>query len=243
MAKCLNCYHDVNGKFCSECGQKAATHRLTSHQIVHDLQHVFLHLDKGVLKNVQTIWKPQMIRDYISGKRVGFYNPVILLFLVAGVMVYIEHTFHLDIQVDNAPANNEKMHLFGFTLATFYVKYSKFFEVAIVLPLSWMCYLLFKKETGYNWVENLYIQAFIVCNMNMIGILAYPMLRLMGPLVSLNIITISLLIMFNFIIYAPEPKRLNHFFRAMMVVTGSYVLYILFFVTGILLYMKIKGML
>lgn len=243
MAKCLNCNHDVDGKFCSECGQKTATHRLTSHQIVHDLQHVFLHLDKGVLKNVQTIWKPQMIREYISGKRVGFYNPVILLFLVAGVMAYIEHTFHLDIQVDNSPVSNEKMRLFGYTLTTLYLNFAKFFEVAMVLPLSWMAYILFRKGTGYNWVENLYIQSFIVCNMNIIGIVTYPLLRLMGPLVSLNVFTISLLVIFNFMVYVPETKRVNHFFRTLLVVLGSYFLYLLLFVSGVLLYMKIKGML
>ena len=47
---CLNCANELSGKYCSECGQKADTHRITFRNFVsHDLLHGTFHIEKGIL--------------------------------------------------------------------------------------------------------------------------------------------------------------------------------------------------
>ena len=46
--QCTNCGNTFTGKFCNRCGQKEA-HRITIAHVAHDLVHVFLHADKGIV--------------------------------------------------------------------------------------------------------------------------------------------------------------------------------------------------
>jgi hypothetical protein len=88
---CLNCGKELTDKFCSGCGQKADTHRITfRHFIAHDVLHGTFHLEKGILFTAkQALIRPgQAALDYISGKRKRFYNVFYLILLTIGVMLF-----------------------------------------------------------------------------------------------------------------------------------------------------------
>ncbi|ESU25140.1 hypothetical protein FEDK69T_01070 [Flavobacterium enshiense DK69] len=47
---CLNCDTSLSGKFCSNCGQKTDTHRITfKHFIMHDVLHGVWHFESDIL--------------------------------------------------------------------------------------------------------------------------------------------------------------------------------------------------
>ncbi|MBL8519902.1 MAG: DUF3667 domain-containing protein [Betaproteobacteria bacterium] len=86
---CLNCRapRDASHAFCPVCGQKAATHRLTAHEIAHDLLHAFAHVDRGafaVLKGL-AVRPGRIAREFIEGQRKRYFNPFTLLVVVVGV--------------------------------------------------------------------------------------------------------------------------------------------------------------
>ena len=88
---CLNCGKELTDKFCSGCGQKADTHRITfRHFIAHDVLHGTFHLEKGILFTAkQALIRPgQAALDYISGKRKRYYNVFYLILLTIGVMLF-----------------------------------------------------------------------------------------------------------------------------------------------------------
>lgn len=88
---CLNCNTELSGKFCSGCGQKADTHRITAkHFILHDLVHGVWHVDKGMAFTIkETFTRPgYAARDYIAGKRIKYYNIFYLLLLLLGLMLF-----------------------------------------------------------------------------------------------------------------------------------------------------------
>lgn len=96
MNKCLNCDNELSGKFCSGCGQKADTHRISlKHFFFHDVLHGTFHLEKGMLFTA----KEAMVRpgkaalDYIAGKRIRYYNVFYLILITAGLMLFIRHFF------------------------------------------------------------------------------------------------------------------------------------------------------
>lgn len=92
---CLNCEHPISGKFCNNCGQKTDTHRITfKHFIFHDILHGIWHFEKGILFTMkQAILRPgNAALDYISGKRIRYYNVFYLTLLIIGLTIYINHT-------------------------------------------------------------------------------------------------------------------------------------------------------
>lgn len=94
--RCLNCDKELSDKFCSGCGQKADTHRISlKHFFFHDVLHGAFHIEKGMLFTA----KEAMVRpgkaalDYIAGKRIRYYNVFYLILITAGFMLFIRHFF------------------------------------------------------------------------------------------------------------------------------------------------------
>jgi Protein of unknown function (DUF3667) len=242
MHTCLNCSHQYEGKFCPECGQKAATQRLSFHQIVHDLQHVLLHLDKGVLKNIQTIWKPSLIRDYISGKRVGFFNPIVFLLFVCGIVAYVEIAYKVPLVVDAKPVEGAAFSMgykIGKTAVSIFRDWSKYFEALMVLPLGLWANQFFRVNTRYNLIENIYIQAFIVVNMNLIGLLLFPILRHYSYVITLNWFSIFLISLFQFMVFTQETNWFHRALKSIFVTLLAYAAYIVLFIIAAFVVIKI----
>lgn len=93
---CLNCNEPISLKFCPNCGQKTDTHRITfNHFITHDILHGVWHFERGILFTI----KEAMIRpgktalDYISGKRIRYYNVFYLILLLIGLNIFLSHYY------------------------------------------------------------------------------------------------------------------------------------------------------
>ncbi len=99
---CLNCGKEVSDKYCSGCGQKTDTHRISfKNFIFHDVLHGTFHLDKGIFFTAkQALVRPgKAALDYIAGKRKSYYNVFLLILIVIGLMLFFRH-FHTEILVN-----------------------------------------------------------------------------------------------------------------------------------------------
>lgn len=93
---CLNCGEEVTNKFCSVCGQKTDTHRITlKNFIFHDVLHGTFHIEKGILfTSKQALLRPgKAALDYIAGKRISYYNVFYLILIVTGLLLFIRHFY------------------------------------------------------------------------------------------------------------------------------------------------------
>ena len=89
---CKNCNELITGNFCVNCGQKASVHRYSfKHFIEHDLIHGFWHVDNGIFFTIKELFtRPgHSIREFINGKRVGYFSFVTLLLLILGVSHFL----------------------------------------------------------------------------------------------------------------------------------------------------------
>ncbi|MDY3548380.1 DUF3667 domain-containing protein [Riemerella anatipestifer] len=89
---CLNCGTRIAGKFCSNCGQKASVHKYSlKHFIQHDLIHGIWHVDSGIIFTIKELFtRPgHSIREFIFGKRVGYFSFVTLLLIIFGVSHFL----------------------------------------------------------------------------------------------------------------------------------------------------------
>ena len=87
--RCLNCDATLapGEAFCRVCGQKAATRRLTLHQIGDDLVHALVHLDRSVLSLIgQLVVRPgRVAQEYVSGRRKRYFGPFAFVVIVVGL--------------------------------------------------------------------------------------------------------------------------------------------------------------
>lgn len=91
---CLNCEKELTDKYCSGCGQKADTHRITFKNFIsQDILHGTFHIDKGILFTAkQALVRPgQAALDYISGKRKPYYNIFYLILITIALMLFARH--------------------------------------------------------------------------------------------------------------------------------------------------------
>ncbi len=114
--KCQNCDAEIEKNYCSTCGQKTDTQRITiKHFLFHDLLHGVLHLDKGILFTLkETILRPgQAALDYIKGKRIRYYNVFYLCLLVIGLNLLLSHWFESMLHTKIDP-NNDTIQVTNF---------------------------------------------------------------------------------------------------------------------------------
>lgn len=165
---CLNCESSTNGKFCSNCGQKTDTHRITfKHFVVHDILHGVWHFEKGLFFTLKEAFlRPgKAALEYISGKRIKYYNVFYLTLIVIGLMLFINHTqnelshyyFGTELKSQNNAAGKKMDNFLG--------TYSKLIIFSFVPLFAINSFLIFKRKK-LNLSEH-----FIISGMIFLGII------------------------------------------------------------------------
>jgi len=93
---CLNCGEKLAGKYCSNCGQKSDTHRITFMNFIeHDILHGALHFERGTFFTAkEALIRPgKAALDYILGKRKRYYNVFLLTLITIGLMLFFNHFY------------------------------------------------------------------------------------------------------------------------------------------------------
>lgn len=114
---CKNCGNYFEGNYCNICSQRADTHRITWHELAHHLPHALFHADKGLFYSIKelTLRPGHSIRDYIAGKRVYHFNPLLFLILMGSFLTLLFTL--LDMNPPNEEIKLMKIESFNATLA------------------------------------------------------------------------------------------------------------------------------
>lgn len=171
---CLNCGYEISGEFCAHCGQKADTARITPRSLIKsDILGSIWHIEARFFRTLKHIlFGPgRMAMDYISGKRIKYYNLFSLLLILFGFNVLTLH-FYLDLNPAEIPEGSTK-------ILDFFSKYSKTILFAIIPMLGVNAYFIFKK-IKLNIAEH-----FIIGTVSLLGILILFLFNDMVSLISL----------------------------------------------------------
>lgn len=151
---CLNCESPLEKgqKFCPRCGQSAKVKRLKMGEVRKELQAKFLHADANVVHLTRALaLRPGAVAlEYVQGKRKKYYSPLKYLTLSVAVSVFLNEYFHL---MEKTPGHLNP----GTEIAT------RYFNLIMLLSVpvsSFFSLLLFRKK-GFNYAENLAMQAYI----------------------------------------------------------------------------------
>jgi hypothetical protein len=89
LTHCANCGRRLEGRYCAECGQKAAELNPTLHEFLHDFTHELLHVDGKIFRSVQfLLTQPGLLtREYFEGRRSRYITPI-RLYLIFSVLFF-----------------------------------------------------------------------------------------------------------------------------------------------------------
>ena len=167
-ANCLNCDNIISEKFCPNCGQNTNTHRITfKHFVLHDILHGVWHFEKGLLYTLkEAITRPgSAALEYISGKRIKYYNVFYLTLLIIGFILLLNHYFDIISNHINRPEILDKSTVAEDKLNEFLENYSKQIIFAFVPLIAFNSFILFKRSK-LNLSEH-----FIIAGMIFLGIM------------------------------------------------------------------------
>ncbi len=91
---CLNCGNRFEGKYCSNCGQKASVQRLSASILFEETLHFLTHMESGFLHTTRSfLLKPGISSlNYIAGKRKEFQKPVSYFLIWTGLYILLHNT-------------------------------------------------------------------------------------------------------------------------------------------------------
>jgi hypothetical protein len=173
---CKNCNTSFEGNYCPNCGQTADTHKLNHHFIWHDIQHGFLHFDKGIFYTAKELFtRPgHFIREYIEGKRVKHFKPISLVIILA--TLYGVSTLNLDIKL----VNIENTYNYDRAALTFkdlnhWVSLHYSWIILFILPVRAVTTFIIFRKQGYNYYEHIVLATYLASQRLIISIFVIPL--------------------------------------------------------------------
>lgn len=193
---CKNCECTAEGNYCSNCGQKKHTVRLDWSYLQEEVKYTFLHINKGLLYTAKQLLKRPgaAVKEFLDGKRVNHYKPILFLFVLAGLSGLLTHYLGMEELLKAMTGNNDSPYtkVQQEAMSSFYrflTDHYALFELA-VLPIASFCSWLAFRKWGYNYVENIVINSFASGLRLLITIMAFPLQYLVkdtfGLFVALN---------------------------------------------------------
>jgi hypothetical protein len=147
--RCLNCDTAIAGaaRFCLQCGQRTDTSRLTVPDVVRDLTHSFVNVERSAFAFARAlVLQPgRLAREYVDGKRRRYYGPFATLAVLVGATALAINLSGFQVLArDGLPAGPE-----GFLQRHF-----NFVLLAQLPLLGAICALLFRRAR-LNWCEHM----------------------------------------------------------------------------------------
>ena len=97
MNTCRNCNSELQGNYCSNCGQPVKLKRIDSKFMKEELGQV-LQFEKGIFFTIKELLiRPgKSIRDFIAKDRNRLVKPILFIIITSLVYTLIEHYFNID---------------------------------------------------------------------------------------------------------------------------------------------------
>lgn len=214
---CKSCGLSGTGDYCSRCGLPYKAKRISMAGLLHDIFHLFTHLDKGFGYTVKMlITAPgHMQREYIEGQRAKHQKPF-SMFLICATVAALSRYWIFQILIKYYDTGN-------ISEANFFHEYMVTFFIAILPLHALMIYLLFYKS-GYNYAE---IGVLVLYFMSLLFLVVtcIALLKFIWPEMDTMYVEFPILLVYNTLTF------INFFHRQprWIVVFKSVVLIIVFF--------------
>lgn len=263
---CKNCKTDIaeNSRFCTDCGAKVITDRITVRRLLSDVSENIFGWDNKFFMTIRNmIVSPQsLLKEYITGTRKKYMNPFTFLALGSAISLFIFNFYSEEYLAINIESNKQTTEMMSNVLSKQYgdkfdaekfkrdqleyiTNYSKFMLkyfnllVLLLMPLyTLLAKLVFGKP--YNYAEHLVINSYIQ------GVTFWftAILFVISIYVSPSLIILAVLISMFFYLFAygklynlTAAEAILKFFKFIALLIGAALI---FFILTILITIAIK---
>lgn len=235
MDHCQNCNQDINGNFCSNCGQKKYK-RIDKKYIWDEIQYTILHTNKGFLYSVKNILKNPgaTAKEFIEGNRVNHYKPILLAFVLSGLSAFVSYKVLGFKEVMTEFMNEKHLNSNLMTdMMSFITSYNSILML-FMIPLFALITKIGFRKWGHNYYEHVVMNAYIVSFYNLVSILViYPIMfafrhnpDVFFTMTQMSVIFIPFILLWFFMGFYKERT-----FKAVLIrVLGVIALTLLFYV-------------
>lgn len=158
MESCQNCNEIITGNFCANCGQKTSVHRYSfKHFVKHDLIHGIWNVDNGIFFTIKELFtRPgHSIREFINGKRVGYFNFLTLLVIILGVSHFVGEYSQVKLSDLMPESSKESMNV----IEEFTKKYPKI-TLLLTIPFYSVFSFLWFRKSKLNLTEHFVLNSY-----------------------------------------------------------------------------------
>jgi hypothetical protein len=169
MESCQNCNEIITGNFCANCGQKTSVHRYSfKYFITHDLIHGIWSIDNGIVFTIKELFtRPgHSIRDFINGKRVGYFSFVTLLVIVLGVSLFVDEYSHVKLSDLMPESSKESMN----AIEEFTKEYPKL-TLLLTIPFYSVFSFFWFRKSKLNLTEHFVLNSYKTVAESIIGLI------------------------------------------------------------------------
>ncbi len=184
---CKNCNQPVQNKYCSHCGQKTSTARISFAHLFHELIHGIFHIDHGFLFTARELLiRPGiMVKNYLAGHRVRYFNPFTFCVIIGGVNAYLLQKVHWQgLFIDLDILNKKDVHQEVWNVSLKYFTYRLLLSIPFLSLVTYFFY--YKKH--YLFIEHLIANTYLRAEFWLFMIISEPM-ELLGNVHEMAVVT------------------------------------------------------
>jgi hypothetical protein len=154
MKHCKNCGSSLHGLYCSHCGQKASTGRITFSYLLHEVFHFFSHIEKGfVFTSLHLIYEPaKTVKNFVDGKRKNHQPPI--SYFIIWTTIYILFLYWLEKLFGENNVINYKEYFGPGTTTKFAISHLSL-VLTIVIPFQALYLYILVTRNTFNFFESM----------------------------------------------------------------------------------------
>lgn len=237
---CKTCGHSHTLNYCNKCGQKVISKRFTTKELLHELFHNLIHVDRGFFYTIYSLLvRPHVvIKEYLNGATRKYTNPAkFAILLIALVTFFIIRSQFLDNnmkEINNMVGiDNPKSLEFQKSFIELIKHNLQYFTLLILPFLAISSRWLYK---SFNFAEHLILHCYIY---GLLTLLTLPFSFFVVQHPTLRLINFSVIIIFyTFVIQKLFNNNLFiSFIKSLTFYIIGYFLFVLSFVIITLSYL------
>ncbi|WP_207496950.1 DUF3667 domain-containing protein [Aridibaculum aurantiacum] len=205
--------------YCSRCGQPYQTKQITLHGLLHEVFHLFTHLDKGfgyTLKQLLTA-PGHMQRRYIEGDRFRHQKPFSTFFICATIAALSRYWIF--------KALYKYYNIGSITEATFFHEYMVLLHI-VLLPIYALIAYLFFYRSKYNYAE-MGILVLYTVSFFFVAATAISLIKFIWPKLDTAYIELPVLLCYNvitFVNFFNHLPRWKVMLKSLLIVCSMFLL-------------------
>ena len=230
---CKNCGHIVDGKFCTNCGQKSNVSTVNFPNFLNEISESVFQINKGFFYTLRelTVRPGNSLREFLNGKRKYHFKPIAYVLTLSTVYFLITQITNQNTWVDDAitgwmnGATGQKSGVEIPKITTWFSKNYAYSTLLLLPVFSLASYISFLKF-GKNYLEHIVVNSYITGHQAIF----YSLFAIGGTFIESDVIEIFPLLVaisYTFWVYRQffsEGNRTMNILRSII----TYILYLIF---------------